>query len=39
LVHEYVRGTIFTRKGTLRLYHQGRCIKTITYRISKNTKL
>lgn len=36
LVHEYVKGTIFTRKGILRLSHQGRVIKTIVYKISKN---
>jgi hypothetical protein len=36
LVHEYVTGVIVTRTGRLRFYHQGRCIKTITYRVSKN---
>jgi putative transposase len=36
LVHEYVKGTISTRKGILRLFHQGKLIKTIEYKISKN---
>jgi hypothetical protein len=36
LVHEYITGVIVTRTGRLRFYHQGRCIKTLTYRVSKN---
>ncbi len=39
LVHEYVKGTISTRHGRLRFYHQGRCVKAIRYRVSKNPLL
>ncbi len=36
LVHEYVKATITTHDNRIRFYHQGRCIKTDQYRISKN---
>jgi len=39
LVHEYVRGTITTRDNRLRFYHQGRCLKTVPYRVSKGPLL
>lgn len=39
LVHEYVKGTIFTRKAVLCFSHQGRSIKRSRYRISKNSKV
>jgi hypothetical protein len=38
LVHEYVTGTIYTRKGFLRFTHQGRTLKALKYKISKNRK-
>jgi hypothetical protein len=39
LVHEYVMGTISTRRGHLKFYHQGHCIKVVRYRVSKNSLL
>ena len=39
LVHEYVKGTISTRDNLLRFYHQGRYVKAIRYRVSKNPLL
>ncbi|GIW54448.1 MAG: integrase [Nitrospiraceae bacterium] len=36
LVHEYVRGTIFTKLGVLKFYHQGRVIKVYRYTVNKN---
>jgi hypothetical protein len=38
LVHEYITGTIDTNKNVLRFLHQGKTLKTIKYKISKNTK-
>jgi len=39
LVHEYVVGTISTKDNRLRFYHQGRCVKTIVYKVSKGPLL
>jgi putative transposase len=39
LVHEYVVGTITTKDNRLRFYHQGKCIKTIIYKVSKGPLL
>ena len=39
LAHEYVKGTISTRKSLLRFYHQGHCVKVVRYRVSKNPLL
>lgn len=36
LVHEYVVGTIHTKTGSLRFSHQGKIIKTVRYKVSKN---
>lgn len=38
LVHEYVTGTIYTRNGYIRFSHQGRILKTLKYKVSKNRK-
>jgi hypothetical protein len=35
LVHEYVVGTITTKDERLRFYHQGKCVKTMAYKVSK----
>lgn len=35
LVHEYVRGTISTKPGLLKLYHQGRVIRIHRYTVTK----
>ena len=39
LVHEYVTGTISTKDNRLRFFHQGRCIKTMIYKVSKSPLL
>ncbi len=39
LVHEYVTGTISTRDNRLRFFHQGRCVKNISYKVSKGPLL
>jgi len=38
LVNEYVKGTIFTRSQLLKLYYDGKVIKTHKYEINKNQK-
>lgn len=35
LIHEYVQGTIFTKSGVLKFYHQGCVIRIYRYRINK----
>jgi putative transposase len=35
LVHEYVQGTIFTKPGLLKFYHQGRVVRIYRYRVNK----
>ena len=35
LVHEYVRGTIFTKTNLLKFYHQGQLIKVCRYFVNK----
>ncbi len=39
LVHEYVKGTITTTDNRLRFYHQGRCVKTVCYKLSQGPLL
>jgi len=39
LVHEYVTGTITTKDNQLRFFHQGRCINTTIYKVSKGPLL
>jgi putative transposase len=39
LVHEYVTGTITTKDNRLRFFHQGRCIKSTIYKVSKGPLL
>jgi hypothetical protein len=39
LVHECVIGTITTKDNRLRFYHQGKCVKTIFYKVSKGPLL
>lgn len=36
LVHEYIRGTIFTKTNLLKFYHQGQLIKIYRYLANKN---
>lgn len=36
LVHEYVQGTIFTKLGLLKFYHQGKLIKVYRYPVNKD---
>jgi hypothetical protein len=36
LVNEYVKGTIFTRSGLLKLYYDNKIIKTYKYRINRH---
>lgn len=36
LVHEYVRGTVFTKLGLLKFYHHGRVVRVYRYRVTKN---
>ena len=36
LVHEYVQGTIFTKPGLLKFYHQGRVVRIYRYAVNKN---
>jgi putative transposase len=35
LVHEYVRGTIFTKLGVLKFYHQGQVLRIYRYLVNK----
>jgi transposase InsO family protein len=35
LVHEYVRGTIFTKSNLLKFFHQGRIVKVYRYKVTK----
>lgn len=35
LIHEYVQGTIFTKAGLLKFYHQNRVIKVYRYTVTK----
>ena len=35
LVHEYVQGTIFTKPGLLKFYHQGRPVRIYRYSVNK----
>jgi putative transposase len=39
LVHEYIVGTITTKDERLRFYHQGKCVKTMAYKVSKGPLL
>jgi transposase InsO family protein len=36
LVHEYVKGTILTKPGLLKFYHQGRVVRIYRYGVNKN---
>jgi transposase len=36
LVHEYVQGTIFTKPGWLKFYHQGRVVRVFRYTVTKS---
>jgi putative transposase len=36
LVHEYVKGTIFTKPGLLKFYHQGRVVRIYRHRVTKS---
>jgi putative transposase len=36
LVHEYVQGTIFTKPGWLKFYHQGRVVRVYRYTVTKS---
>ena len=35
LIHEYVQGTIFTKPGLLKFYHQGRVVRIYRYTVTK----
>ncbi len=35
LIHEYVRGTIFTKAGLLKFYHQNRVVRVYRYTVNK----
>lgn len=34
-IHEYVQGTIFTKPGLLKFYHQGRVVRVYRYNVTK----
>jgi putative transposase len=36
LVHEYIHGTIFTKLGLLKFYHNDRVVRVYRYRVNKN---
>ena len=38
LVHEYVRGTIFTKQNLLKFVHQGKIVKVFRYKVTKSQK-
>ena len=38
LVHEYVRGTIFTKQNLLKFFHQGKIVKVFRYKVTKSQK-
>ena len=38
LVHEYVRGTIFTKQNLLKFFHQGKIVKVYRYKITNLQK-
>lgn len=38
LIHEYVKGTVYTRRNRLVFTHQGRIVRTFPYLVNKHTR-